>query len=77
MRVPPWAEFAMLSEADQVVSIDFRRVPYDRDATVRAMIECEMPHVPHGGQRIGASKVTAAHGISSPEIDLSSSACCS
>ena len=34
--VPPWAEFAMLSEADPgVVSIDFRRVPYDRDATVR------------------------------------------
>ncbi|MDF2762999.1 MAG: metallophosphoesterase [Thermomicrobiales bacterium] len=45
VRVPPWAEFAMLSEADPgVVSIDFRRVPYDRDATVRAMIECEMPH---------------------------------
>ena len=45
VRVPPWAEFAMLSEADPgVVSIDFRRVPYDRDATVLAMIECEMPH---------------------------------
>jgi len=44
-RVPPWAEFAMLSQADAgAVSIDFRRVPYDHDATVRAMIEREMPH---------------------------------
>jgi putative phosphoesterase len=43
--VPPWAEFALLSQADDgVVSVDFRRVPYDRDATVRAMIEREMPH---------------------------------
>jgi diadenosine tetraphosphatase ApaH/serine/threonine PP2A family protein phosphatase len=45
VRVPPWAEFAMLSQADAgAVSVDFRRVPYDRDATVRAMIEGEMPH---------------------------------
>jgi putative phosphoesterase len=45
VRVPPWAEFAMLSQADDgVVSVDFRRVPYDRDATLRAMFEREMPH---------------------------------
>lgn len=45
VRVPPWAEFAMLSQADDgVVSVDFRRVPYDRNATVRAMIDREMPH---------------------------------
>jgi predicted phosphodiesterase len=45
VRVPPWAEFAMLSQADTgAVSVEFRRVPYDRDATVRAMIEREMPH---------------------------------
>ena len=45
VHVPPWAEFALLSQADTVaVSVDFRRVPYDRDATVRAMIEREMPH---------------------------------
>jgi putative phosphoesterase len=45
VRVPPWAEFAMLSQADAgAVSVDFRRVPYDRDATVRAMAEREMPH---------------------------------
>jgi predicted phosphodiesterase len=45
VRVPPWAEFALLSQADAgAVSIDFRRVPYDRDVTVRAMIEREMPH---------------------------------
>jgi predicted phosphodiesterase len=45
LRVPPWAEFAMLSQADAgAVSVDFRRVPYDRDAIVRAMTEREMPH---------------------------------
>jgi putative phosphoesterase len=45
VRVPPWAEFALLSQADTgAVSVDFRRVPYDHDATVRAMIEREMPH---------------------------------
>jgi putative phosphoesterase len=45
VRVSPWAEFAVLSQAgDGVVRVDFRRVPYDRDATVRAMIEHEMPH---------------------------------
>jgi putative phosphoesterase len=45
VRVPPWAEFALLSRADAgAVSIDFRRVPYDRDATVRTMTEREMPH---------------------------------
>jgi hypothetical protein len=45
VRVPPWAEFALLSQADTgAVSVDFRRVSYDRDATVRAMSEREMPH---------------------------------
>jgi predicted phosphodiesterase len=45
IRVPPWAEFALLSQADTgAVSVDFRRVSYDRDATVRAMTEREMPH---------------------------------
>ena len=45
VRVPPWAEFAMLSQVDDgPVSVDFRRVPYDRDATVQAMMEREMPH---------------------------------
>jgi len=45
VRVPPWAEFALLSQADAgAVSVDFRRVPYDRGATVRAMTEREMPH---------------------------------
>ena len=45
VRVPPWAEFALLLQSDTgEVSIDFRRVSYDRDATVRAMIEREMPH---------------------------------
>ena len=44
-RVPPWAEFALLSRADAgALSVDFRRVPYDRGATVRAMTEREMPH---------------------------------
>src|SRR5215213_4747892 len=45
VRVPPWAEFALLLQSDTgEVSIDFRRVSYDCDATVRAMIEREMPH---------------------------------
>ena len=45
VRVPPWAEFAILSQANAgAVGIDFRRLPYDREATVRAMIEREMPH---------------------------------
>jgi predicted phosphodiesterase len=45
VRVPPWAEFAILSYADDAsVSVSFRRVSYDRDATVRAMAEREMPH---------------------------------
>ena len=45
VRVPPWAEFAILSQSDTgALSIDFRRVSYDRDATVRAMTERMMPH---------------------------------
>jgi putative phosphoesterase len=45
VRVPPWAEFALLSCSDEgAVSVDFRRVPYDREATVRAMHEHGMPH---------------------------------
>jgi len=45
VHVPPWAEFALLSRTDAgAVSVDFRRVPYDRDATVCAMAEREMPH---------------------------------
>ncbi len=45
VRVPPWAEFAMLTQSDAgTVSIDFRRVSYDRDATLRAMTERKMPH---------------------------------
>ena len=44
VRVPRWAEFAQLSSDDRTVSVDFRRVSYDRAATVRAMTEREMPH---------------------------------
>ena len=45
VRVPPWAEFAILSDADGgAVSVDFRRIRYDRGATVRAMAESGMPH---------------------------------
>jgi putative phosphoesterase len=45
VRVPPWAEFALLAQSDTgAMSVDFRRVSYDRDATVRAMTEREMPH---------------------------------
>jgi hypothetical protein len=45
VRVPPWAEFALGSRTDGgVVRVAFRRVPYDRDVTVRVMAEREMPH---------------------------------
>jgi len=45
VRIPPWAEFALLSDSDEgTLSVDFRRVPYDRAATVRAMFERGMPH---------------------------------
>jgi putative phosphoesterase len=45
VRVPPWAEFAFLTAAvNGAVSIEFRRVAYDRDAAVRAMFERGMPH---------------------------------
>ncbi len=45
VRVPPWAEFAILAvSAAGGMSVDFRRVAYDRDATVRAMSERGMPH---------------------------------
>ncbi len=45
VRIPPWAEFALLSDSDEgALSVDFRRVPYDRAATVRAMFERGMPH---------------------------------
>ena len=45
VRVPPWAEFALLSETgDGALNVDFRRLSYDRDATVRAMKERGMPH---------------------------------
>ena len=45
VRVPPWAElaFAMVADAG-TISVDFRRVPYDQRATVRAMRERGMPH---------------------------------
>jgi hypothetical protein len=46
VRVPPWSEFALLSQPDTgAESVDFRRISYDRDVTVRAMTEREMPHV--------------------------------
>ncbi len=45
VRVPPWAEFAILSDADDgTVSVDFRRIQYERDTTVHAMAEYGMPH---------------------------------
>ena len=41
----PWAEFAILSDAgDGALTVDLRRILYDRDATVRAMTERGMPY---------------------------------
>jgi predicted phosphodiesterase len=46
VRVPPWAEYAYLTATDEgAVSVDFRRLPYNCNATVRAMHERGMPHV--------------------------------
>lgn len=44
-RVPPWAEFAILTAEDERVSIDFRSVPYDRAATLAVMRDRQMPHL--------------------------------
>jgi putative phosphoesterase len=44
VRFPPWAEFAILTTAGEAIDIAFRRIPYDRDATVRAMVARGMPH---------------------------------
>jgi diadenosine tetraphosphatase ApaH/serine/threonine PP2A family protein phosphatase len=44
VRVPPWAEIAILSTSGEAIDIAFRRIPYDRDATVRAMVARYMPH---------------------------------
>lgn len=45
VKVPPLAEFAILSATDDgAVSVDFRRIGYDQAATVRAMHERGMPH---------------------------------
>jgi predicted phosphodiesterase len=45
VRVPPWAEFGLLTvDGDGARSIELRRVAYDRAATVRAMRERGMPH---------------------------------
>ena len=43
-RVPPRAEYALLSSQGAALAIELRRLPYDRDATVRAMFERGMPH---------------------------------
>lgn len=45
VREPAWAEFAIVAAADEgTVEIALRRVPYDREVTVRAMHERGMPH---------------------------------
>ncbi len=45
VRVPPWAEFAIVDAPENgPLGIAFRRLPYDQAATVRAMSERGMPH---------------------------------
>jgi len=45
VRVPPWAEFALVDAADGgPLGVTFHRVPYDQAATDRAMTEQGMPH---------------------------------
>jgi predicted phosphodiesterase len=44
-RVPPWAEFAILTATAQgTLDVEFRRVAYDQAATMRAIVERGMPH---------------------------------
>ncbi|MBA3945803.1 MAG: metallophosphoesterase family protein [Herpetosiphonaceae bacterium] len=44
-HIPARAEYALLTAANnEVRSIELRRVPYDREATVRAMFERGMPY---------------------------------
>ncbi len=51
VRVPPWADFAMLTvQNDGELDVAFRRIPYDRTATVRAMHERGMPHAAWWGE---------------------------
>jgi putative phosphoesterase len=44
VRVPPWAEFAILTTVGGTIDVAFRRIPYDRDATVRVMSGRGMPY---------------------------------
>jgi predicted phosphodiesterase len=44
VRVPPLAEFAILTARNGAVSIDFRQAAYDQSATVRAIQERAVPH---------------------------------
>jgi predicted phosphodiesterase len=44
VRVPPRAEYALVRSDGTRLAIDLRRVPYDRDATLRAMFARGMPH---------------------------------
>lgn len=44
VRVPPRAEYAVVASEGGRLGIELRRVPYDRDATVRAMFARGLPH---------------------------------
>jgi predicted phosphodiesterase len=41
---PCWAEYAILSYEDGRLSVDFRRVPYDRETLIEAIYQSNMPH---------------------------------
>ena len=43
-RITPWAEYALVSADSGAISVDFRRVSYDQEATIHAMFENQMPH---------------------------------
>jgi predicted phosphodiesterase len=43
-RVPPRAEYALITAEDGRMEIDFRRVPYDRDATRREIFARGLPY---------------------------------
>jgi predicted phosphodiesterase len=43
-RADPYAEYAIVSLADEGVGVEFRRVPFDREAVLRAIEESGMPH---------------------------------
>ena len=44
MRNPPWAEYAIVSSANQALEINVRRTPINREAVIQAAFDSAMPN---------------------------------